>query len=257
MVVTTKMRKHTLGALAVAVCLLAASPAALGQADSAKLSDGWLDSLASAPAVSWSHAFALRQDTAAALEGKRRRLVAELATLVMRARLDGGQQQAAGLAAWQQRLAEDASLPARTPGRFDLPWLGAHLRQDPPLAKIALWGSCAPPGWVEIWHRDGVTRLPWREGLALDDALARLARHTGGSAGAGVDYAVLITPTGERHRRGVAAWNAQTTPLAAGSRVMLELDGAQAAGKLINRRLPDYLATRLPGDDCTTWSKGT
>jgi hypothetical protein len=157
-------------------------------------------------------------------------------------------------------------LPARTPGRFDLPWLGAHLRQDPPLAKIALWGSCQPPGWVEVWHPGGVTRLPWREGMTLDEAIERLARGADGEADVSADYAWLITPTGERHRRGIAAWNAQTTPLAAGSRVMLALpgspsarlpSGSQVAGRLVNQRLPDYLATRLPGDDCTTWSKDT
>ena len=257
-------------ALAIAACLMAAPLIALGQVDSAKLSDGWLDSLSSAPAVAWSHAFALRQDTAATLEGKRRRLVAELDTLIMRARLGGnGAGRVSGLTAWRQRLAEGESLPARTPGRFDLPWLGAHLRQDPPLAEIALWGSCEPPAWVEIWHLGGVTRLPWRAGMALDGALERLARDADGEVSASVDYAWLITPTGERHRRGIAAWNTQATPLAPGSRVMLELPGPQglssalplsapqAAGRLINQRLPDYLATRLPGDDCTTWSKDT
>lgn len=244
-------------ALAIAACLMAAPLIALGQANSAQLSDGWLSSLSPSSAVAWSHAFALRGDTAATLEGKRRRLVAELESLIIRARLDGSKQRASGLAAWRQRLAEGESLPARTPGRFDLPWLGAHLRQDPPLADIALWGSCAPPAWVEVWHLGGVTRLPWREGMALDEALERLARQPDGAVSASADYAWLITPTGERHRRGIAAWNAQATPLVAGSRVMLELNGSLAAGELVNQRLPDYLATRLPGEDCTTWSKDT
>lgn len=263
----TARLKRRLGALAMAACLMAAPLIALGQADSAKLSDGWLSRLTDAPPVAWSHAFALRQGTAATLEGKRRRLVAELDTLIMRARLgNNGAGRVAGLTAWRQQLAKGESLPARTSGRFDLPWLGAHLRKDPPLDKIALWGSCQPPGWVEVWHLGGVTRLPWQEGLGLDGALERLARMTGAEVSASADYAWLITPTGQRHRRGIAAWNAQDTPLAPGSRVMVELpgslssrlsSGSRAAGELVNQRLPDYLATRLPGDDCTIWSNDT
>ncbi|MDN6180304.1 MAG: capsule biosynthesis GfcC family protein [Halomonas subglaciescola] len=247
--------KTALKTLAMVACFIAPL-AALGQADSAKLSDGWLDSLSPASAVAWSHAFALRESTASTLEDKRRRLVAELETLITSARLGKSEARAAGLAAWRQQLAESNSLPARTPGRFDLPWLGANPRQDLPLAKIAQWGSCKPPGWVEMWHLGGVTRVPWHEGMTLDGALERLARD--GDGDASVDYAWLITPTGKRHRRGIAAWNAEPTPLTAGSRVMLELPSRSlAAGVLVNERLPAYLATRLPGDNCTTWSKDT
>lgn len=281
MVVKTGMViKSWLSALAMAACLMAAPLTALGQAAqnqvvqsqepqeteaTQRLSDGWLDRLSSASAIAWSHAFALREDTAKTVGRQRRRLVAELETLITSARLGGNEMRAAGLTAWRQQLANDESLPARTPGRFDLPWLGAHLRKDPPLAKVALWGSCDPPAWVEIWHLAGVTRLPWQEGMTLDEVLERLSP----AAYASADNAWLITPTGEQHRRGIAAWNAEPTPLSPGSRVMLELPGAEpslsnplssrslAAGGLVNERLPAYLATRLPGDDCTTWSKDT
>lgn len=267
--------KLRISALALAVGLVTVPSLALGQAGPSqtatpKLSDAWLSSLPNSPAVAWSHAFALRQDTAAEVGGQRRRLIAELETLIMSAQLDGRAQRAKGVGAWRQRLDEDTALPARTPGRHDLPWLGAHLRQDPPLDKIALWGSCEPPAWVEIWHLAGVTRLPWRPGMALDDALDRLAASLGSKAYESADSAWLITPTGEKHRRGIAAWSAQATPLTPGSRVMLELPGPtglsgalplsdpqSAAGELINQRLPDYLTTRLPGDDCTTWSEDT
>lgn len=275
MVVKTAALNPLLRTLAMTACLVAAPMIALGQAEpdpakKPKLSDAWLSSLPNSPAVAWSHAFALRHDTAVTADRRRRRLIAELDTLIMSAQLGNSERQVAGLTAWRQHLVEDTSLPARTPGRHDLPWLGAHLRQDTPLARIVLWGSCEPPAWVEIWHLSGVTRLPWQNGLQLDDALARLSLSLETKTSyESADNAWLITPTGEQHRRGIASWNAQATPLAAGSRVMLELpsppglssalpfSASRAASKLINERLPGYLATRLPGDDCTTWSKDT
>lgn len=263
--VVAKQLKRRLATLLIAACLGPAPMTALGQNDSAKLSDGWLDSLSSDAAITWSHAFALREDTAEIVDSKRRRLVAELKTLITSARLGSSAIGANGLIAWRQQLLEDESLPARTPGRHDLPWLGAHPRQDLPLAKVAVWGSCKPPSWVEIWHLTGVTRLHWQEGMSLGDALKQLSS----GAYASADNAWLVTPTGEQLRRGIAAWNAESTPLAPGSRVMLEIpDGglslpgrlsssSPAAIRLINERLPAYLATRLPGDNCTTWSKDT
>ncbi|GAA3899620.1 hypothetical protein GCM10022228_07610 [Halomonas cibimaris] len=257
--------KRRLGAFTTAMCLALAPLPALGQTSSTKLSEGWLNSLSSAPAIVWSHAFALRDNTAATVDSKRRRLIAELETLITSARLNNGGASADGLTVWRQRLAEDKSLPARTPGRFDLPWLGAHPRQDPPLAKVALWGSCKPPAWVEIWHLKGVTRLPWQAGMTLDEALKQLPPDAYASA----DNAWLITPTGKQHRRGIAAWNAEPTPLTPGSRVTLALPDTKrslsgllssrssTASRLINQRLPTYLATRLPSDDCTIWRKDT
>ncbi len=66
---------------------------------------------------------------------------------------------------------------------------------------------------------------------------------------------MLITPSGEQHPRGIASWNHQATPLTPGSRVMLKLPAnlGDTGGirELINERLPTYLATRLPGEECT------
>jgi hypothetical protein len=174
---------------------------------------------------------------------------------------------AEGLKRWQAALRELSDGRVRTPGRFDLPWLGANLRQVPPLAAIAHWGFCAVPEWVEVWSLDGVSRVPWSAELHLADiyrALSSTARQA--------DYAALIVPSGEVLRRGVAAWNRQTTPLAPGSRVVFELPGRQGLrgalsfpstsvafpgtrveSDLVNRLLPALLTTRLPGDDCPLW----
>lgn len=80
-----------------------------------KLSDAWLSSLPSSAPVAWSHAFALRRDTAELLEAQRRRLIAEIDTLLMLPDLNRNTRPLHGLAAWRQQLAEDFSLPARTP----------------------------------------------------------------------------------------------------------------------------------------------
>jgi hypothetical protein len=149
----------------------------------------------------------------------------------------------------------------RTPGRHDLPWLGAHLRQDLPLDQVAHWGLCTPPDWVEVWALDGVHRIDWRHDLSLQQALAALP-----AAGhARADRAILITPPGLQLSRGIADWNRQATALAPGSRLIIELPHGQGLrgalpfpgtveeAQWLNQRLPDFLATRLPGDDCTLW----
>lgn len=254
MVVIAQPRRGLAAALVLLVALLAAPPSAA----ESKLSDAWLATLHETPQrVVWSHAFALRDTTATRLEAQRSRLIAELDTLIFSARLAGNVSLSSGLSAWRQTLADNPTLPARTPGRFDLPWLGAHLRYDPPLATVQHWGHCRVPEWVEIWHLAGVTRLPWHAGLGLDqalDALPNAAHH-------GIEHAVVITPNGARISRGTAAWNHQPAPLTPGSRVVLALPTAgqrtsplpAAVNKeitLINQRLPAYLATRLPGDEC-------
>lgn len=233
---------------------------ALGQAAQPTLADAWLTwQEARALAVNWQHAYALRRDTAADLAERRRRLIAELGTLGVSARVAGDDHRVAALQAWRDRLAQWDDDRARTPGRHDLPWLGANLRHNPPLSRYVQFGVCEVPAWVEVWSLDGVSRLAWRSGLSLNDVLAGLS----GPAARDTDYAVVVSPVGETFRRGVAAWNHQSTPLVPGSRVMLELptrQGLRAAlpfpgttheADLINDRLPRLLATRLPGDDCT------
>lgn len=245
------VRSHRVKALLIGIWLLLPVNA-LAQMAEPRLSDAWLSTLQqNERRVVWSHAFALRKETAEALEGERRRLAAELAPMAVGALANGSAAMAQGLEAWRETLERGPALPARTPGRHDLPWLGAHQRHDPAVSRIRLWGSCAVPAWVEVWHLGGVSRLTWRPGLDLEQALSGLP----GSATRDAEQAVLITPAGERHRRGIAAWNHQATPLVPGSRVMVELPAnpSDSGGirELINERLPAYLATRLPGEACS------
>ena len=251
-----------LGALAAAGLLAAVLAAPAAAEPVTRLSDAWLAYLPTAEQrVAWSHAFALRNDTAHELEARRTRLISELEILVIGARVAGNTTLSEGLATWREALAD--ALPARTPGRHDLPWLGADLRHDPALSRIRHWGHCEVPGWVEIWHPGGVARLEWRPGMDLDGALDQLP----GEAHRSSDSAAVITPSGERISRGIAAWNHQATPLSPGSRVVLALPevgerqstlpaSVRQEVVLVNERLPAYLATRLPGDDCSLQGKG-
>ncbi|MGM0914253.1 MAG: capsule biosynthesis GfcC family protein [Pseudomonadota bacterium] len=247
MVVTPR----TLAAWLTAACLLVPAGAVAQQPEPAsRLSDAWLNTLQQGnQRVAWSHAFALERDSADALEARRRRLIAELETLIQETRLTDNAELDEGLAAWQASLESTPALPARTPGRHNLPWLGANLRQDLPLSRVSLWGHCAVPDWVEVWHLGGVSRTTWQSGMNLDQALAGLPE----SARHGVEQAVMITPSGEQHTRGIAAWNHQATPLTPGSRVMLQLPAKRmnsTSRRIVNSRLPGYLATRLPGEEC-------
>ncbi|MDZ7852536.1 MAG: capsule biosynthesis GfcC family protein [Halomonas sp.] len=253
--------RRVLIALGLSVLTTLAALPALAQS-APTLTDAWIETLQgrSAPPA-WSHAFALRQETAAELPGQRRRMIEELRTLIASATIAGDMSRTTGLLTWQARLEAMDDARGRTPGRMDLPWLGAHLRHNPPLSTIAGWGVCEVPGWVELWHVTGVTRLAWRPGLTLDEALQALPE----AARRDSNHAQLITPPGEVHRLGIAAWNAEPAPLAPGSRVMLEFPAGQGLRgalpfpgtveerQLVNTRLPAYLATRLPGDDCRLW----
>lgn len=262
----TMNRTMTGSATRLAAALLAglwlgtAANGALAQnTDADTLADAWLRWQQDHPApVAWQQAFALRHDTASRLAERRRRLQGELATLAVSARVAGDTARAAALLAWREHLAEWRLEESRTPGRMDLPWLGANLRDNPPLSRIAHLGVCARPTWVELWSRDGVTRIDWVPELTLSAALEALSPDAADAA----DHAAVITPTGLIRRRGVAAWNHQRTPLVPGSRVVLELPtrqglrgalpfpGTTHEAELINTHLPELLATRLPGDDC-------
>ncbi len=227
------------------------------------LVDAWGEALQSyQEAPFWSHAVVLRQESSEIAGTRGRRLVNELETLEASARLGGERALANGLGRWRQSVAEMDITQRRTPGRHDLPWLIAHLRQDLPLERIVHWGFCAPPDWVEVWALDGVHRIDWRHDLTLQQALAALPAAGHASA----DQATLITPPGARLPRGIADWNRQATPLAPGSRVVIELPQGQGLrgalpfpgtveeARWLNQHLPDFLATRLPGDDCTLWN---
>ncbi|WP_416137228.1 capsule biosynthesis GfcC family protein [Halomonas sp. HK25] len=223
------------------------------------LGDAWLAWQQAYPGVvPWQHAVALRHDTASTLDRERRFLANTLATLGVSARVAGDARRAAGLQAWQATLAAWDPAASRTPGRFDLPWLGAHRRDNPPLASLVHYGVCEPPAWVEVWSLDGVRRLAWSAAQNLDELLAALSPQAARDA----DWAAVVAPDGRISRRGVAAWNHQPTPLVPGSRVLLELPGerglraaspfpgTRGERELVNDRLPALLATRLPGDAC-------
>ncbi|WP_254277468.1 capsule biosynthesis GfcC family protein [Halomonas sp. 3H] len=264
--VVTFTRLGRLFAAGLAGLAIAAAPAlAQPPAEPTTLAEAWLAVLETEPEpVTWSHSVALRHATAERLPQQRERLVEELATLVISARVAGNAPLAAGLAAWAEALEADDPTMARTPGRFDLPWLGANLRQDPPLARLAHWGRCDVPDWVEVWSLAGVERRPWRPGLDL----AALMDGLPSTAARRADHAAVIDPLGQVRRLGIAAWNRETLPLAPGSRVMVQLPGPQGLrgalpfpgttieSELINERLPAYLATRLPGDECRLQGMG-
>lgn len=231
--------------------------AAAAQQSAPRLSDAWFDTLQlqqSGRRVTWSHAFALEQPTVDELDFQQRRLMAELGPLINEARLTGRPGLAEGLLAWHTELKGHSLLPARTPGRHDLPWLSAHQRGDPLLANIALWGHCRVPSWVEVWHHGGVSSVTWHRGMTLDQALASLPE----AAIRQAETATLVTPDGTPHTRGIAAWNHQATPLTPGSRVILPLPESghhTAAVRVVNQRLPTYLATRLPGSECEIFER--
>lgn len=229
--------------------------AAAAQQPATRLSDAWLDTLQQSDrAVAWSHAFALERPTADEIGFQRRRLMAELAPLIDEARLTDQPGLTEGLRAWHAELERRPALPARTPGRYDLPWLGANQRDDLPLDDISLWGHCRLPSWVEVWHHGGVSRVAWHQGMTLDQALAALPE----AATRRAETATLITPDGTSHGRGIAAWNHQATPLTPGSRVVLPLPESRlhgAAARIVDQRLPAYLATRLPGDECEVFER--
>ena len=265
MVVTLKRHRRRLAAALTGLALAVSTAHAQTPSIPTSLAEAWLARLEveNAP-LTWSHTVALRQETAATLPARRARLVEELNTLVASAISAGNLELAAGLRAWARVLAEDEPLEGRTPGRFDLPWLGANLRLNPPLASLSHWGHCQEPDWVEVWSLAGVERLPWRGGLDLTQLISALP------AGAvqGADRAAVIDPLGQVRHLGIAAWNRDTTELAPGSRLMVLLPSRQGLrgaitfpdttveSDLINARLPAYLATRLPGDECRLQGMG-
>lgn len=269
MVVTLKRHRRRLAAALTGLALAVSTAHAQTPAIPTSLAEAWLAVLqAENTSVTWSHSVALRQATAVRLPAQRARLVEELNTLVISARVAGNAPLAAALADWAEALKEDDPLMARTPGRFDLPWLGANLRHDPPLDTLAHWGLCEVPSWLEVWTLAGVERLPWQPGLDLTALVGGLPA----AATQRADHAVVIDPIGGVSRLGIAAWNQESTVLAPGSRVMVQLPGAQGLrgalpgaslfpgasffpgtdveSGLINERLPEYLATRLPGEAC-------
>ena len=226
------------------------------------LADAWLETLPQlTEPVSWSHAYGLLANDQQRLEQERRYLVEELTTLLISAQVAGNTAYSQTLTAWRDALRSWEGQPLRSPERLDLPKLGANLRNAPLLSRVVHWGACEIPAWVEVWGLAGVTRVKWQPNMHIDT----LTEHLIPQAFTSVDYVRLITPQGQVLHRGIAAWNHEETPLAPGSRMIVELPNRQGlTGALplpgttheldiINQRLPGVLAAQLPGDQCTQW----
>lgn len=262
-VINGAFRRRSRAWLAAAALGLGGTGTALGATTPpATLANAWLDLERRQPgAIEWQHAFALRDTTAETVPRLRRRLIGDLHTLAVSARVAGNAPRQQSLEAWRSHLGEWQDRHIRTPERLDLPWLAANLRHNPPLKRIVHFGVCEAPNWVEVWSLDGVTRLDWVPDMSLEHLRDSLTA----SAARQSDTAAIVTPLGEVHRRGIAAWNYQPTLLAPGSRVLLELPSRQGLRgalpfpgvgdevDLINRRLPELLATRVPGERCRVW----
>ncbi|MBW6391936.1 capsule biosynthesis GfcC family protein [Billgrantia antri] len=217
-----------------------------GHAETLRLSDLWLAQQALPEPAAYSYFLLERQQQAE--QRRARRLHEELTTLIDWHDLSGRTDLARGLEAWQATIDELQSAPARTPARADLAALLAAPRHDPMLASLAAVGHCDVPDWVELWHFGGVTRHQWAPELSLRDVLNKQAD----SQWARADEAWLITPQGAPRRIGVAAWNASDAPLVPGTRIALALAEPVQEAAWVNRALPGFLATRLPGDTCHT-----
>ncbi len=233
-------RWHGLGALLLIVGLPVPT-----FADDVRLSDFWLEQPALAEAPAYSYYLLERERLPQQRQGIR--LQEELATLINWNTLVGHTVMANGLTQWQHTVAQQREQTGRTPARADLAALLAAPRHDPPLTSLAAIGHCAVPDWVELWHFGGVTRHRWSPNLTLQKLLRQRPRSEWTEA----EYAWLITPQGAPQRVGIAAWNAGDSPLVAGSRIVLALPGAVQEVDWINRSLPNFLATRLPGDACS------
>lgn len=237
------------------------APPALAQPIT-QLSDAWVNVLGETPgAIDWGHAVATRRATLEALPAQQARLQAELDTLVASARLAGRSELSRGLAAWRQAVADADLERSRTPGRHDLPWIAADLRRNLPMIDVASLGHCEPPRWVEVWHLGGITRVHWYSQMTLGETLDGLPRSTTTR----INRAAVISPLGEIQVRGISAWNREASGMAPGARVVLllpEAQGLRAAlpfpgtveeAGWVNQALPEFLATRLPGEDCQLW----
>ncbi|MDW7749071.1 capsule biosynthesis GfcC family protein [Halomonas sp.] len=201
----------------------------------------------------WAYSFALRSRDAVTLEPRQARLSAEMRAVASVISTYRDTDTARALGRWAEVLNEQPIRHARSPGPMGLPELAGDLRRNPSMADITQLGTCTPPSWVETWTLEGVGRLTWQPGMSLSRVLNALPP----TAIRGIDHVMVITPTGDQQRRGIAAWNLEPSPLAPGARVIVQLPerglGGTREGHLINRELSAWLATRLPGDDCTRW----
>lgn len=212
---------------------------------SPSLLDAWL-TVERETSVNWSRAFVVRDSATAEDRQRQQRLDAELEGLAMQARLLNAPQVGDGLDAWRKALGKLDK--GRIPGRVDPTWLVAHLRRVPRLEDVDALGWCRTPDWIETWTPLGISRLAWESGMTTDTLLDRLD----GEAYASADTLQLVSPQGDIKSLGIAAWNHQRAPLVPGTRVVVALPLNSVGAQWVDMALPQFLATRLPGDECIT-----
>ncbi|PMR75024.1 hypothetical protein [Billgrantia endophytica] len=212
-------------------------------ADSTRLSELWLErALPDQPAYSYY----LREQHIAPQRRQGVRLQEELTTLIDHLTLAGHRHAARGLGNWREQIGNQIKAGSRTPARADLTALLAAPRQDPPLSALAEAGECSLTDWIELWSFGGVTRQPWTVGMSLNGLLREQPRDHWQAA----DTAWIISPQNAPRQVGTGAWNANDSALVPGTRVVLALPEQVQEADWVNRALPDFLSTRLPGDDC-------
>lgn len=240
----------------LALSLLALVPTVASADDTpveATLAEAWVawqEELAEP--IDWAYSFALRSRDVRPIDHERRRLLAEIELIGQTMDIGGRPEVARALDVWSETVDAMETAPRmRSAERLDLPRLLANLRHAPDSARMEHIGYCTPPDWVELWSLDGVDRHEWAPGMTLQDLLAKPSR----AALRGTDTAAVVSPVGEVNVFGAAPWNREDTAIAPGTRVMTHLHvrdlGGSVEGDLLNQRLPRFLATRLPGDDCT------
>lgn len=213
------------------------------------LRDAWL-AAAQQQDIDWGYAFILRSRDSERISTYANRLPEELQVIATQRLIQGSPAESRAMLAWREALLESGAEPRRTPGRADLPMLLNRPRLNVPLEEIAQFGYCSAPEWVEVWSFNGVTRLAWHPGMTVMSALKAL----GSEAYASSDTASLVSPSGDTVRLGIASWNAQNAPLAPGARLVVEIQANSASGDWVNAVLPWFLASRLPGDQCTQFA---
>lgn len=172
------------------------------------------------------------------------RLMHEITTLRRAARLRGDATTQGALAQWRRVIMAQQDAPRRSRTLPD--------RDRLPLSELAHWGYCLPPDWIEVWGATGVARQPWTPSLTLAGVAASASHLT-------PTHAWHVPPQGEPRRHGIAPWNREPVELRPGSRVVVEWPAQQPAMGVnverhwVNERLPRWLATQLPGDECRSW----
>lgn len=234
--------------LAGSILALCASGTAAQQAP-LTLRDAWLS--LDTPPPSPAYTFYQRRGDNAELPQRLTRLVAELKVIGQEMSL-APDDTMPGLISWHDQALTLAATPhqSRSLGRADLATLVARPRLNPPLASLDKAGFCRTPDWVELWHPAGVTRVAYRPGLALDDALAEVGLASGAARATIGDHVTWVSPMGDLHRVVVQAFNHQSLSLPPGSRIVVPITHASPSARWVNTHLPALLTTRLPGDDC-------